>query len=190
MREPVKIPVAVLKVGETRSITPDLEFPDAPVTFKLIAGNGPVYIHGSQMPIYAEHVEEMEDEAEIVVSIWPTEDCRLFSQWYKVYRTDCDPWTFDWILQEEEPEPEPEEEKPANKKRKLAENGAKATNGTTNHQKNPKKSAKWNWNYFLRLAKKNLFHWMPWNSLVRWIFHFFLCFFLLFSIHCNRKIKI
>lgn len=42
----VKIPIAVLKVGETRSMNPHLEFPDGPVTFTLISGSGPVHIHG------------------------------------------------------------------------------------------------------------------------------------------------
>lgn len=44
--ETVKIPVAVLKVGETRVVQPELEFPYGPVTFTLIEGNGPVYIAG------------------------------------------------------------------------------------------------------------------------------------------------
>lgn len=47
LRDPIKIPIAVLKVGETRSVRTDLEFPEAPVTFKLIQGNGPVHIHGN-----------------------------------------------------------------------------------------------------------------------------------------------
>lgn len=42
--------IAVLKAGETRSIQPHLEFPDSPVTFHLVEGNGPVYIHGQQVP--------------------------------------------------------------------------------------------------------------------------------------------
>lgn len=42
----IKVPVAVLKAGETRSVQTVLEFPDPPVSFKLIEGNGPVYIHG------------------------------------------------------------------------------------------------------------------------------------------------
>lgn len=46
----IKVPVAILKVGETRSIQTVLEFPDPPVTFKLVEGNGPIYIHGQQVP--------------------------------------------------------------------------------------------------------------------------------------------
>lgn len=46
--ETVKIPVAVLKVGESRVVQPELEFPYGPVTFTLVEGNGPVYIHGQQ----------------------------------------------------------------------------------------------------------------------------------------------
>lgn len=49
-RELLKVPVAVLKAGETRSIQVHLEFPDSPVTFRLVEGNGPVYIHGQQSP--------------------------------------------------------------------------------------------------------------------------------------------
>lgn len=48
--EVVKIPIAVLKVGESRVVQPELEFPFGPVTFTLIEGNGPVYIHGQQVP--------------------------------------------------------------------------------------------------------------------------------------------
>lgn len=46
----IKVPVAILKAGETRSIQTVLEFPDPPVTFKLVEGSGPVYIHGQQVP--------------------------------------------------------------------------------------------------------------------------------------------
>ena len=46
--ETVKIPIAVLKVGESRVVQPELEFPYGPVTFTLVEGNGPVYIHGQQ----------------------------------------------------------------------------------------------------------------------------------------------
>ena len=65
LQNPVKIPIAVLKVGETRSSRPDLEFPDAPVTFKLIEGSGPVHIHGQQLPGTYEvedFGEDMEEE--------------------------------------------------------------------------------------------------------------------------------
>lgn len=64
-REPIKIPIAVLKVGESRCVRTDLEFPDAPVTFKLIEGSGPVHIHGQHMPgTLVEEYEDMEDYAE------------------------------------------------------------------------------------------------------------------------------
>ncbi|CAO1430673.1 unnamed protein product [Diamesa hyperborea] len=45
----IKIPIAVLKVGENRMAQSFLEFPDAPVTFKLISGTGPVHIHGQHL---------------------------------------------------------------------------------------------------------------------------------------------
>lgn len=45
------------------------EFPDAPVTFKLIEGNGPVYIVGNQVPVFVEQMgDEAAEEAEMVVS--------------------------------------------------------------------------------------------------------------------------
>lgn len=67
--EHLKIPVAVLKVGETRSIMTHFEFPDAPVTFKLVEGNGPVYIVGNQVPVFVEQVDDdVGEEAEMVVS--------------------------------------------------------------------------------------------------------------------------
>lgn len=36
LQEAVKLPVAVLKVGESRHVRLDIEFPDAPVTFTLV----------------------------------------------------------------------------------------------------------------------------------------------------------
>lgn len=36
LQDSIKIPVAVLKAGETRHARLDIEFPDAPVTFTLI----------------------------------------------------------------------------------------------------------------------------------------------------------
>jgi len=64
-RDAVKIPIAVLKVGETRSVRTDLEFPDAPVTFKLIEGSGPVHIHGQHLPgTLVEEIEDFGDEME------------------------------------------------------------------------------------------------------------------------------
>lgn len=42
--------MAVLKAGETRSIQTLFEFPDAPHTFKLVEGNGPVHIIGQVIP--------------------------------------------------------------------------------------------------------------------------------------------
>ncbi|XP_055697696.1 nucleoplasmin-like protein [Phlebotomus papatasi] len=48
-QDDVKIPIAVLKVGETRSISMEMEFPDAPITFKLTQGSGPVHIHGHHL---------------------------------------------------------------------------------------------------------------------------------------------
>lgn len=60
------MPIAILKVGETRSVQTVLEFPDAPVTFKLVEGSGPVYIHGQQIPSHyeIESIETMPEEQE------------------------------------------------------------------------------------------------------------------------------
>lgn len=46
----VKIPIAVLKIGEQRVVQSNLEFPEGPITFKLIEGSGPVVITGLQAP--------------------------------------------------------------------------------------------------------------------------------------------
>lgn len=64
LRDSVKIPIAVLKAGETRSILTNLEFPDAPVIFKLTEGSGPVHILGQHLPTSydIEDIEEMEEE--------------------------------------------------------------------------------------------------------------------------------
>lgn len=50
INELVKIPIAVLKIGEQRVVQMNLEFPEGPVKFKLIEGSGPVYIHGQYLP--------------------------------------------------------------------------------------------------------------------------------------------
>lgn len=61
----IKIPIAVLKVGECRAVQLNLEFPESPVTFKLIEGNGPVYIHCQHVPrAYEEEFEEIEEMPE------------------------------------------------------------------------------------------------------------------------------
>lgn len=46
----IKIPIAVLKIGEHRVIQSNLEFPEGPVTFKLIEGDGPIIISGLLAP--------------------------------------------------------------------------------------------------------------------------------------------
>jgi nucleophosmin 3 len=45
----IRIPIAVLKSGETRHCVLDLEFPEGPVTFTLTSGSGPVYLHGTHI---------------------------------------------------------------------------------------------------------------------------------------------
>lgn len=56
-----KIPIAVLKAGETRCITLNIEFPDS-VTFRLVEGNGPVYILGQHIPMINKNEGELSDE--------------------------------------------------------------------------------------------------------------------------------
>uniref|UniRef100_A0A2A4IWI2 Nucleoplasmin core domain-containing protein n=1 Tax=Heliothis virescens TaxID=7102 RepID=A0A2A4IWI2_HELVI len=63
LQEAVKIPVAVLKAGESRHARLDIEFPDAPVTFTLIQGSGPVHLIGQHL--VGALVEEFEDMEEM-----------------------------------------------------------------------------------------------------------------------------
>lgn len=75
----VKVPVAILKAGETRSIQTVLEFPDSPVTFNLVEGSGPVYIHGQQVPgnYEIEDTTELSGEEEEVSWIWTNNDNKM-----------------------------------------------------------------------------------------------------------------
>lgn len=45
-----KIPIAVLKLGESQATLPNLEFPSLSVKFSLVKGSGPVHITGLQFP--------------------------------------------------------------------------------------------------------------------------------------------
>ncbi|XP_034837154.1 nucleoplasmin-like protein isoform X2 [Maniola jurtina] len=63
LQESIKIPVAILKVGETRQVRLHIEFPDAPVTFTLIQGSGPVHLIGQHL--LGALVEEFEDMEEM-----------------------------------------------------------------------------------------------------------------------------
>ncbi|XP_034484858.1 nucleoplasmin-like protein [Drosophila innubila] len=72
-KKTVKIPIAVLKVGETRTLHPNVEFPNGSVTFKLVQGTGPVYVYGKaemnlgeydDAHMYEEYSDE-EDESEL-----------------------------------------------------------------------------------------------------------------------------
>jgi len=62
VKDSLKIPIAVLKAGETRAVNPDIEFFETSVTFKLIVGNGPVYIHGQNIKDDVEVVDMDDDE--------------------------------------------------------------------------------------------------------------------------------
>uniref|UniRef100_D3TQF5 Nucleoplasmin n=2 Tax=Glossina TaxID=44049 RepID=D3TQF5_GLOMM len=70
IKDNLKIPIAVLKAGETRACNPDIEFYETAVTFKLIKGNGPVYIHGQNIKDEVEVVDiedgETDEEDDVV----------------------------------------------------------------------------------------------------------------------------
>lgn len=55
VKDKLKIPIAVLKVGETRHLKVELDFPDSPVTFRLTQGKGPVHLLG-------QHLEQLQEE--------------------------------------------------------------------------------------------------------------------------------
>ena len=64
-KDSLKIPIAVLKAGETRVLRPNLEFPCASLTFKLTQGAGPVYISGQHLyNMFEEEDYHDEDGAE------------------------------------------------------------------------------------------------------------------------------
>ncbi|XP_046667757.1 nucleoplasmin-like protein [Homalodisca vitripennis] len=66
----IKFPIAVLKGGAQSQAVLDLLFPDPPVTFKLIQGNGPIHLLGNHSVGSGEMVgeddedDELEDELE------------------------------------------------------------------------------------------------------------------------------
>lgn len=69
VRESIKIPIAVLKAGETRHARLDLEFPDAPVVFTLIQGSGPVHLIGQNLlGTLEENFDEMVEMEEEMLS--------------------------------------------------------------------------------------------------------------------------
>ena len=66
-KDSVKIPIASLKAGGANNqVLLDLSFPDPPVTFSLVQGNGPVHIIGHHLigsPIEEfDEMDEMEEE--------------------------------------------------------------------------------------------------------------------------------
>ncbi|XP_061387867.1 nucleoplasmin [Musca autumnalis] len=64
VKDNLKIPIAVLKAGETRAVNPDIEFYETSATFTLIKGNGPVYIHGQNIKDEVEVVDMDDDESD------------------------------------------------------------------------------------------------------------------------------
>lgn len=109
----IKVPVAVLKAGETRSIQTVLEFPDPPVTFKLVEGNGPVYVHGQTVPGNYEIEDTTELSGEEEEEVWP---CALDYLWNIESISDV------CVYFQDDDE---EEAKMANSKAKNAKNGKK-----------------------------------------------------------------
>ncbi|KAK9890711.1 hypothetical protein WA026_012060 [Henosepilachna vigintioctopunctata] len=64
-KDSVKIPVATLKAGgPNNQVLLDLSFPDPPVTFSLIQGNGPVHIIGHHL--IGTSMEEFDDMDEVI----------------------------------------------------------------------------------------------------------------------------
>ena len=64
-RQSIKVPVCVLKAGSIQQVLLDLTFPDAPVTFSLVQGNGPVHLIGNHAiggPVDEEIDDEMDEE--------------------------------------------------------------------------------------------------------------------------------
>lgn len=101
----VKIPIAVLKVGEMRSVSMELEFPDAPVVFKLVQGSSPVHILGHHL------IGESSEEEEI---------------WEADYSTG---------EEEGEHAEDDDKEGAARKKKKLANNFSASTKGVPKKKK-------------------------------------------------------
>ena len=58
----IRIPIAVLKAGETRALNPGVEFFGTSVSFQLIRGNGPVYIHGQSIKDEVDYEDGEEEE--------------------------------------------------------------------------------------------------------------------------------
>lgn len=114
----IKVPVAVLKAGETRSIQTVLEFPDPPVTFKLVEGNGPVYVHGQTVPGNYEIEDTTELSGEEEEEVWP---CAFMHLPLHV-RLSLNIESIIWCLFQDDDE---EEAKMANSKAKNAKNGKK-----------------------------------------------------------------
>lgn len=78
LQESIKIPVAILKVGETRQARLDIEFPDAPVTFTLIQGSGPVHLIGQHLlGALVEEFEDMEEMEEEMLDEEEGEDAQF-----------------------------------------------------------------------------------------------------------------
>lgn len=62
------IPIAVLKLGETQSTLPNLEFPWGIVKFTLVKGSGPVHILGLQFPdVFDLNMDEEDEEVRSMV---------------------------------------------------------------------------------------------------------------------------
>lgn len=68
-KDSVKIPVATLKAGgPNNQVLLDLAFPDPPVTFTLVQGNGPVHIIGHHLIGGSiEEIDEFEDMEEEMI---------------------------------------------------------------------------------------------------------------------------
>lgn len=57
--------IIIIKVNQLINKLFDIQFPDAPVTFKLISGTGPVHIHGQHL-LGDYDLEEMDEGKELI----------------------------------------------------------------------------------------------------------------------------
>ena len=79
VKDTIKIPIAVLKVGESRHVRLDIEFLDCPVTFTLTEGTGPVYIHGQHLlGTFVEEFEDIEEMEEDIIEEEEGVDVHVF----------------------------------------------------------------------------------------------------------------
>ena len=116
-----------MKVGETRCSQSFLEFPDAPVTFRLIRGSGPVHINGHHLlgDFDSADMEDLEEEGlgdEEVSLSW------FLFEFFKQFRHSQDD-------SDNEIRAGDDSDEPKSKKQKTATNNAKPAKNDKNSKK-------------------------------------------------------